>query len=122
MICQFYVYGTLKRSYLSYIAIIHKGIFICQEVKQRVKAPGPLEVVWPNENLITFCFCPHILPTREEIMGLAKDNENFEEDLQGLSEELNKEKSEKLKVEKVLADAAHALKLVLTVCTCIVIF
>ncbi len=55
-------------------------------------------------------------------MGLAKDNENFEEDLQGLSEELNKEKSEKLKVEKVLADAAHALKLVLTVCTCIVIF
>ncbi len=40
------VYGTLKISYLSYIATIHKAKiagFIWQKVvKQNVKAPGPL--------------------------------------------------------------------------------
>ncbi len=55
-ICQFCVHGTLKRSYLCYIAITYPYSyisFICQEVKQSVKAPEPLV---GNCCILTICF------------------------------------------------------------------
>jgi len=46
---------------------------------------------------------------------LAKDNENLEDHITSLQKDLQKTKHEKQKLEKVLADAAIALKHALSV-------
>ena len=52
---------------------------------------------------------------REEIQNLAKDNENMEEDLKQTKSQLDTEKKNKRKVDKILADASEALKIALRV-------
>ncbi|KAK3087928.1 hypothetical protein FSP39_012548 [Pinctada imbricata] len=50
---------------------------------------------------------------REEIQNLAKENEQLDEDLKQNKSDLKTERSNKRKVDKILADAAEALKIAL---------
>ena len=56
------------------------------------------------------------LSFREELHSLSKENEQLEEDLTDIRADLEKERKEKRKLEKVLADAATALQNALSVC------
>ena len=76
----------------------------------------------------SFCFCNLsnkssqffitimiLLFYREEIEKLAKENELYEEDIVSAKVKLKEQSKEKEKVERVLADAAEALKTALQV-------
>ena len=52
---------------------------------------------------------------RDELQALAKDHELMEEDVQNLQKNLDGERKNKNKLERVLADCSDALKIALRV-------
>lgn len=55
---------------------------------------------------------------REEIQSLAKENEQLQEDLKEAKTKFRAEKRNKEKVDRILYDAAEAIKMMLQVTVC----
>lgn len=60
-------------------------------------------------------FCPCVV-FRDELLALSKENEHFEEDLSRLKAELEEERKNKCKLEKILKEASWSLRTALIVC------
>ena len=59
-----------------------------------------------SSGLISSCFSVH----RDELQAISREHELLEEDVERSANQLSKERKNKCKLEKVLADCADALK------------
>jgi uncharacterized protein YpuA (DUF1002 family) len=60
-------------------------------------------------------FRQQVEATAEELQHLAKDNERLENEMERMKEKLAEEKKNRERVERVMADASKALRVVLNV-------
>ena len=65
--------------------------------------------------MIYVVYLRRCLSVREELELLNKDNEHIQSEMESLREETREHKRKRSRVEKVLADAASSIKIVLTV-------
>lgn len=88
-----------------YITILSEYSFLS------IAFPHPLSISHSSSNhhILLFSYC------RDEIQGLAKDNELLEESNQELNESCRKESQTRAEIEKIFAEAAAAIKQSLTV-------